>query len=89
MIRWRDGGLGPYEAAGKGDPERTISLMVTDYTIREPDRLLARAHTTNGQPSIAITSRMSRPAAIGFGLSHGGEIGYVFGRGRRIRKTRR
>jgi para-nitrobenzyl esterase len=75
------GGIGPYEAPGKGDPGRTVNLMVTDQQIGEPDRLLARAHTENGQTVYRYHFSYVTPAQReGFGLSHGGEIGFVFGR---------
>jgi para-nitrobenzyl esterase len=80
-IRSTAGGLGPYEAAGKGEPMRTISLIVTDYYNAEPDRLLARTHTEHGQPVYRYHfSYVPINARSGLGLSHGGEINYVFGR---------
>jgi para-nitrobenzyl esterase len=55
--------------------------MVTDQQIGEPDRLLARAHTKNGQTVYRYHFSYLAPAnREGFGLSHGGEIGFVFGR---------
>jgi para-nitrobenzyl esterase len=80
-IRSAVGSLGPYEAAGRGEPARTISLMVTDYYNLEPDRLLARTHTAHGQPVYRYFFSYVPPnARSGPGLAHGGEIGYTFGR---------
>jgi para-nitrobenzyl esterase len=80
-IRTAAGGLGPYEADGKGDPGRTINLMVTDQLIGEPDRYMARTHMKNGQAVYRYFFSYVPPAQrAGFGLAHGGEIGYVFGR---------
>jgi len=81
VLRTTVGGLGPYDAAGKGEPLRTISLIVTDYYNAEPDRLLARTHTALGQPVYRYHFSYVPPnARNGLGLAHGGEIGYVFGR---------
>jgi carboxylesterase type B len=81
VLRSSVGGLGPYDAAGKGEPARTISLIVTDYYNAEPDRLLARTHTASGQPVYRYHFSYVAPnARNGLGLAHGGEIGYVFGR---------
>ena len=80
-IRSSAGGLGPYAAPGKGDPERTVNLMVTDYYIGEPDRFLARDHVKNGQTVYRYHfSYVPQDARAGFGLGHGGEIRYVFSR---------
>ena len=80
-IRSAAGGLGPYEAAGKGDPMRTICLMVTDFYNTEPDRMMARAHTAIGQPVYRYHFSYVPPnARNGLGLGHGAEIGFVFGR---------
>jgi para-nitrobenzyl esterase len=81
VLRSTAGGLGPYDAAGKGEPARTIGLIVTDYYNSEPDRLLARTHTASGQPVYRYHFSYVPPSArTGLGLAHGGEIGYVFGR---------
>jgi para-nitrobenzyl esterase len=81
VLRTTAGGLGPYEAAGKGEPVRTISLIVTDYYNSEPDRLLARTHTASGQPVYRYHFSYVPPnARTGLGLGHGAEINYVFGR---------
>jgi len=80
-IKSTAGGLGAYEAAGMGNPERTINLIVTDQYIGEPDRLLARAHVKNGQTVYRYHFSYVTPAQrSGLGLAHGGEIGFVFGR---------
>jgi para-nitrobenzyl esterase len=80
-IKSTAGGIGAYEAAGMGDPERTVNLMVTDQYIGEPDRLLARAHVKNGQTVYRYHFSYVTPAQrSGLGLAHGGEIGFVFGR---------
>ena len=64
-----------------GDPGRTVNLMVSDQYIGEPDRFLARSHTKNGQVVYRYHFSYVTPAQRdGFGLAHGGEIGFVFGR---------
>ena len=81
LIRSAAGGLGPYDAAGRGEPARTIGLIVTDYYNTEPDRLLSRTHTASGQPVYRYHFSYVPPSSRnGLGLGHGGEINYVFGR---------
>ncbi len=63
-----------------GDVDRTIARYITDVSISEPDRALARAHSKLGLPTfvyhfsyIPISMRDKS-----FGLPHGGELSYVF-----------
>ena len=63
-----------------GAADRIVARLVTDESISEPDRALARAHTKLGLPTfvyhfsyVPITLRDKS-----FGLAHGGEISYVF-----------
>ena len=81
-LKKSTGGLGPYEAPGKGEPGRTINLIVSDQYIGEPDRLLARMHVRNGNTVYRYHFSYVPPGVrdTALGLAHGGEIGYVFGR---------
>jgi para-nitrobenzyl esterase len=71
-----------YDAVGKGDPSREVNAIVTDYYITEPDRAVARLHVMHGGPTYRYFFSYVAPAqrATAFGLGHGGEITYVFGR---------
>lgn len=81
-LKTSTGGYAPYEAPGKGEPGRTINLIVTDQYISEPDRLLARMHTKAGNTVYRYHFSYVAPGVrdTALGLAHGGEIGYVFGR---------
>lgn len=73
-----------YDSDGKGDAKRMINDMVTDLFISEPDREMARWHTKNGAPTFRYYFSYLSPARRtpeSLGVAHGGEIGYVFGRG--------
>jgi para-nitrobenzyl esterase len=75
--------LGPLPAEYGADPKRAINDMVTDYFISEADREIARWHTKNGAPTYRYYFSYLTPArrtSASFGVPHGGEIGYVFGR---------
>ena len=76
----REDFLKAFDPDNTGDAARIIARFVTDATISEPDRALARLHAKTGQPTfvyhfsyIPISTR-----ATSFGLAHGGEISYVF-----------
>jgi para-nitrobenzyl esterase len=70
-----------YDAVGKGDASREVNAIVTDYYITEPDRAVARLHVKHGGPTYRYFFSYTAPnQRQTFGLSHGGEIGYVFGR---------
>ena len=76
--------LGPVPAEYGADPKRAINDMVTDYFISEADREMARWHTKNGATSYRYYFSYLSPARRSpdsYGVAHGGEIGYVFGRG--------
>lgn len=72
--------LAAFDPDSSGNADRIIARLVTDVSISEPDRALARLHTKLGQPTfvyhfsyVPIAQR-----ATSFGLAHGGEISYVF-----------
>jgi para-nitrobenzyl esterase len=72
--------LAAFDPDNTGMADRVIARWVTDVSISEPDRALARAHSKLGMPTyvyhfsyIPISTR-----ATSFGLAHGGEISYVF-----------
>jgi para-nitrobenzyl esterase len=71
-----------YDPDKKGDAARTVNALVTDQLITEPDRLLARLHAKNGQPTYVYYFSYLPPQqrATAMGLAHGAEIGFVFGR---------
>jgi para-nitrobenzyl esterase len=70
-----------YDSVGKGDASREVNAIVTDYYITEPDRAVARLHVKHGGPTYRyFFSYVGPTQRQTFGLSHGGEIGYVFGR---------
>ena len=75
--------LGPLPAEYGADAKRAINDMVTDYFISEADREMARWHTKNGATTYRYYFSYLSPARRSpdsFGVAHGGEIGYVFGR---------
>jgi para-nitrobenzyl esterase len=63
-----------------GDTERVVARLITDQTISEPDRALARLHATHGSPTFvyhfSYVPLAQRTTA--FGMGHGGETPYVF-----------
>jgi para-nitrobenzyl esterase len=71
-----------YDAVGRGDVNRELSAIVTDYYITEPDRAVARLHAKHGGPTYRYFFSYMAPGqrATAFGLGHGGEIAYVFSR---------
>jgi para-nitrobenzyl esterase len=76
--------LGPMRerivAAYGGDPANAAQDLTTDTTVIEPDRHLARLHSKNGQKAWVYFFSYVPAAqrASVHGLSHGGEITYVF-----------
>ncbi|MDP9008367.1 MAG: carboxylesterase family protein [Pseudomonadota bacterium] len=64
----------------RGDADHIIARLVTDTSISEPDRELARLHAKHGNATyvyhFSYTPAPQRAAM--FGLPHGGEIAYVF-----------
>lgn len=79
--------LGPlppeYNPDGSYDAKRINNMMVTDYFMGEQDREMARWHTRNGAPTYRYYFSYLSPdrrTPESFGVPHGGEIGYVFGR---------
>ena len=77
------GGLpAAFDPAGH-DVKRMINNMVTDYFIGEQDREMARWHVKNGAAAYRYYFSYlppNRRTPDSFGVQHGGEIGYVFGR---------
>jgi len=63
-----------------GDPAGAAQDLTTETTVIEPDRHLARLHTKNGQRAWTYYFSYVPAAQRGqvHGLSHGGEIIYVF-----------
>ncbi|HEX7947978.1 MAG TPA: carboxylesterase family protein [Phenylobacterium sp.] len=63
-----------------GDPVKAANDITTETTVIEPDRYLARLHTKNGQKAWNYYFSYLPVASRGtiHGLSHGGEIIYVF-----------
>ena len=79
--------LGPlpaeYNPDGKYDAAKIINMMTTDYFMGQADRDMARWHTKNGAPTYRYYFSYlppARRAADSYGVPHGGEIAYVFGR---------
>ncbi|HTE39431.1 MAG TPA: carboxylesterase family protein [Steroidobacteraceae bacterium] len=72
--------LNAFDPDKTGDAARTVARLVTDQTISEPDRELARLHAKSGQPTYVYHFSYVPAAqrATSFGLAHGGEITYVF-----------
>jgi para-nitrobenzyl esterase len=69
-----------YDPDNTGDADRIIARLVTDSSISEPDRDLARLHAKHGNPTYVYHFSYTPAAqrATLFGLAHGGEIAYVF-----------
>jgi para-nitrobenzyl esterase len=76
----RDVFLAAFDPDNTGNADRIIARLVTDESISEPDRALARLHSQRGLPTyiyhFSYTPMSMR--ATSFGLAHGGEISYVF-----------
>jgi para-nitrobenzyl esterase len=76
----RDTFLVAYDPDNTGDADRIMARYVTDTSISEPDRDLARLHAKHGNATYVYHFSYTPAAqrATLFGLSHGGEIAYVF-----------
>ena len=76
----RDEFLAAFDPDKTGDADRTIARLVTDESISEPDRALARLHSKRGLPTYVYHFSYTPISLRGnsFGLAHGGEIQYVF-----------
>jgi para-nitrobenzyl esterase len=71
-----------YAPETQGGSSRVVAAMVTDQNMTEPDRSLARQHAKRGSPVYRYYFSYLTPAerGVAVGVSHGGEIGYVWGR---------
>jgi para-nitrobenzyl esterase len=76
----REAFLAAYDPDHTGDADRIIARWVTDTSISEPDRDLARLHAQHGNPTFVYHFSYTPAAqrATMFGLPHGGELPYVF-----------
>jgi para-nitrobenzyl esterase len=76
----RDAFLAAYDPDNTGDADRIMARYVTDSSISEPDRDLARLHAKHGNATYVYHFSYTPAAqrATLFGLAHGGEIAYVF-----------
>jgi para-nitrobenzyl esterase len=72
--------LAAYDPDNTGDADHIMARFVTDTSISEPDRDLARLHALHGNPTYVYHFSYAPAAtrATTFGLPHGGEIAYVF-----------
>jgi para-nitrobenzyl esterase len=72
--------LAAFDPDNSGDADRIMARLITDRTISEPDRDLARLHAQHGGPTyvyhFSYTPAAQRSTL--FGLPHGGELTYVF-----------
>ena len=80
----RDAFMAAFDDDRTADPLRIMSRLVTAQEITEPNRNLARLHAKSGQPTFVYYFAFVAPAqrATSLGVSHGGEIPYVFDWGR-------
>jgi para-nitrobenzyl esterase len=76
----RDAFIAAYDPDNSGDADRIIARLVTDTSISEPDRDLARLHAKHGNATYVYHFSYTPAAqrATLFGLAHGGELAYVF-----------
>jgi para-nitrobenzyl esterase len=75
----REAFLAAFDPDSTGNAERIMARFVTDVTISEPDRALARFHSQRAPTYVyhfSYTPLIQRDTA--FGLAHGGELQYVF-----------
>ena len=76
----REAFLAAFDPESSGNAERIMARLVTDTSISEPDRALARLHAQRGAPTyiyhFSYTPLSQRDTVLG--LAHGGEIQYVF-----------
>jgi para-nitrobenzyl esterase len=76
----RDDFVAAFDPKKTGDVPRVIARLITDESISEPDRALARLHSKLGLPTYVYHFSYV-PASMrdqSFGMPHGGEISYVF-----------
>jgi para-nitrobenzyl esterase len=75
----RDEFLAAFDADKTGDVERIVAKLVTDQSISEPDRALARLHAAHGLPTFvyhfSYVPKAQRETS--FGMPHGAETAYV------------
>jgi len=76
----REAFIAAYDPDNTGDADRIIARLVTDTSISEPDRDLARLHAKHGNATYVYHFSYTPEAqrATLFGLAHGGELAYVF-----------
>jgi para-nitrobenzyl esterase len=76
----REAFLAAYDPNHTGDADRIIARWITDTSISEPDRDLARLHAQHGNPTFVYHFSYTPAAqrATTLGLPHGGELPYVF-----------
>ena len=76
----RDAFIAAYDPDNTGDADRIMARLVTDSSISEPDRDLARLHAKHGNATYVYHFSYTPAAqrASSFGLAHGGELAYVF-----------
>jgi para-nitrobenzyl esterase len=76
----REAFIAAYDPDNTGDADRIIARLVTDTSISEPDRDLARLHAKHGNATYVYHFSYTPAAqrATLFGLAHGGELAYVF-----------
>jgi len=76
----REAFIAAYDPGNTGDADRIIARLVTDSSISEPDRDLARLHSEHGNATYVYHFSYTPAAqrATLFGLAHGGELAYVF-----------
>jgi para-nitrobenzyl esterase len=76
----REAFIAAYDPDNTGDADRIIARLVTDTSISEPDRDLARLHARHGNATYVYHFSYTPAAqrATLFGLAHGGELAYVF-----------
>jgi para-nitrobenzyl esterase len=72
--------LAAFDPDNTNDADRIMARLITDRTISEPDRDLARLHSQHGSPTYVYHFSYTPAAqrATLFGLPHGGELPYVF-----------
>jgi para-nitrobenzyl esterase len=76
----REAFLAAYDPNHTGDADRIIARWITDTSISEPDRDLARLHSEHGNATFVYHFSYTPAAqrATMLGLPHGGELAYVF-----------
>jgi para-nitrobenzyl esterase len=76
----REAFLAAYDPDNTGNADRIMARLITDTSISEPDRDLARLHAQHGNATYVYHFSYTPAAqrATTFGLPHGGEIAYVF-----------